>query len=84
MALTKERVLDKIEIVQGVMMQIRYKDIVKEDGKEIASSYFREVIGPLDSKEGKHLTIQSIANILHTPEVVAQYQAEAEARLISN
>ena len=77
--LTKERLLDKIEIVNEVMMQIRYKDAVMEDGKEIAFSYFREVVGPLDSKEGKHATIQAIANILHTPEVVAAYQAERDA-----
>jgi len=75
MALSKKRVIDVIEIV-GTAIQIRYKDRVTEDGVEIAYSYHRETIGPLDSTTGKDQLVQDIAVLIHTPEVIAAARAK--------
>ena len=40
MALTKETVVDKIEVVTDYkIVQVRYAEVVKEDGKIISSAY---------------------------------------------
>jgi hypothetical protein len=83
MALTKERVLDKIEIVQDVLMQVRYRDLILENGNEVAHTFFREVIDPSTDVSGKPQTVQSIAAVLYTPEVKAAYAAKL-ALLLNN
>ena len=40
MALTKETIVDKIEVVTDYkIVQVRYADLIKEDGKIISSAY---------------------------------------------
>ena len=47
MALTKEIVEDKIEVVGDFKkIQIRTASVIKEDGKEISRSFHRKVINP--------------------------------------
>ena len=46
MALTKETVVDKIEVIEKGQVQVRTATRVLEDGVELSSSYHRHVIAP--------------------------------------
>lgn len=74
--LSKERRLDKVEIV-GTAIQIRYRDCIIEDGVEIASTLFRETIGPLESSVGRPQLILDLVALIHTPAVIAEALANA-------
>ena len=46
MALTKETVVDKIEVLEMGQVQVRTVTRIKEDGKELSSSFHRHVLEP--------------------------------------
>lgn len=48
MALTKEIIVDKIEVLASNYIQIREKILIKEDDTIISSSFHRRVISPND------------------------------------
>jgi len=97
MALTKQKVQDKIEIVsEHKHIQIRYANQILEDGNIISSSYERTVVSCGDwEKAGEH-NITALAQALWTVEVIESYKAlteqveptpeeeEGEAKIIDN
>ena len=66
MAITKEIVIGKIEVVgEHKAIQVRRDTVVKEDGKELSRSFHRHVIHPDISAENlakEHGEVQTIAN----------------------
>ena len=80
MALTEETVQDKIEIV-GVHkhVQVRTATIVSEDGVEISRSFHRHVIMAGQDYSNETAEVQAICSALHTPEVIAAYEAHLAA-----
>ena len=66
MAITKETVIGKIEVVgQYKAIQVRTDTVIKEDDKELSRSYHRHVIHPDISAEdlaNEHDEVQTIAN----------------------
>ena len=46
MALTKETVVDKIEVLEMGQVQVRTATRIKEDGTELSSSFHRHVLAP--------------------------------------
>jgi len=80
MALTKEIVEDKIEVVGDFKkIQIRTATVIKDDGKEISRSFHRKVINPgtLDGSDnlvdtdtsGESAEVKSIAAAVWTDSV---------------
>ncbi len=53
MALTKEIIVEKIEIVGGWNVQIATDTVIKEDDKEISRSRERHVVRPFVSIKGE-------------------------------
>ena len=81
MALTKETIEDKIEIVGPYKaVQVRTATIVKEDGVELNRSFSRKVISAGDDYSGESTEVQAICAAVHTSEVVANYQAYLAAQ----
>ena len=79
MALTKEVAVDKIEIVGDYKhVQVRTATRVLEDGVVLSSSYHRHVVAPGDDISGETQEVQDVCNAVHTPEIVAAYQAHLE------
>ena len=74
MALTKEQVIDKIEIVENGIMQVRQVTRIMEDGKQLSSSYHRWSFEPGSDVSEQPANVQAIAAAAWTPEVIAAYQ----------
>ena len=75
MALTKEVVVDKIEIVGDYKhVQVRTATRVLEDGVVLSSSFHRHVVAPDADISGETQEVQDICNAVHTQAVKDAYQ----------
>jgi hypothetical protein len=76
MALSKQKVQDKIEIVSAFKhIQIRYADQIVEDGSVISQSYWRTVVNCGDFDAADEHNVRAIADAVWTAELIAEYEA---------
>ena len=88
MALTKETVVDKIEVLEMGQVQVRTATRVKEDGAVLSSSFHRHVVVPSTKASGswadtdisgEDSRVQAVANATWTDSVKTAYQAMMDA-----
>jgi hypothetical protein len=58
---------------------VRTKTAILEDGKEISSKFHRHVVLPGDDYSGEDAKVQAVCIAIHTPEIIAAYQAMLDA-----
>ena len=93
MAITKEAVIEKIEVVNTWNIQVATDTVIKEDGTEISRSRHRHVLTPFTSSvdgdtwthtatdiTGEDASVQAIANAAWTDAVKASYKTWAESQ----
>ena len=90
MALTKETLVDKIEVLEMGQVQVRTATRVMEDGVQLSQSYHRHVLEP-STKSGDPLAwgdtdisledarVQAVATATWTAEVKTAYQEMMDA-----
>jgi len=84
MALTKENVVDKIEVLESGQVQVRTATRVLEDGAVLSSAFHRHVLAPGQDLTDQDPKVVAIANAVWTDEVVTAYGAmiaEQEAEM---
>ena len=80
MALTKEVIQDKIEIVGDFKsVQVRTATIIKEDGVELNRSFHRHVVSAGDDYSAESTEVQAICAAVHTDAAIAAKTAWEEA-----
>jgi len=91
MALTKETVVDKIEVLEMGQVQVRTATRVKEDGAVLSSSFHRHVVVPSVKSgdtwgdtdiSGEDARVQAVANATWTDSVKTAYQAMVDAQAL--
>ena len=91
MALTKEIVVDKIEVLEKGQVQVRTATRVLEDGVVLSSSFHRHVLAPSTKTgdtwgdtdiSGEDASVQAQANAKWTAEVKTAYQEMVDAQTI--
>ena len=83
MAITKEIIEDKIEIVgEFKHVQVRTATVIKEDGVELNRSFHRHVVSCLDDISEQSAEVQAICNAVWTDELKAAYQAFLDSQSI--
>ena len=75
MALTKETIVDKIEVLEMGQVQVRTATRVLEDGVQLSSSFHRHVLAPGDDLSEQDAKVSAIATATWTPAVVSAYEA---------
>lgn len=81
MSLTKEIVVDKIEVTGEFRhVQVRTATRVLEDGVVLSSSFHRHVVAPGDDISGETQEVQDVCNAVHTQAVKDAYAAHLEAQ----
>jgi hypothetical protein len=75
--------VDLIEVIENGSIQVRTKTAIKEDGVEISSKFHRHVVVPGADVSSEDAKVKAIAASIHTPEVVAAYQAAQEAAKVA-
>ena len=74
MALTKETIEDKIEVVGPYkIIQVRYATVIKEDGKEISRSYTRNSFSPDSDTSNASADVKAVVAQFHTDAVKKAY-----------
>ena len=74
MALTKETVQDKIEVVGDFKhIQVRTATVIKEDGVELSRSFHRHVVAPNDDSTNESADVKAMVAQFHTDEVKKAY-----------
>ena len=79
MALTKEVVIDKIEVVENGIIQVRQATRIIENGAQLSQSYHRWSLTPGQDVSDQPANVQAIAAAAWTPAVIAAYQAQVAA-----
>ena len=91
MALTKETIVDKIEVLEMGQVQVRAATRVKEDGVQLSSSYHRHVLVPSVKTDdtwgdtdisGEDARVQAVATATWTAEVKTAYQEMVDAQAL--
>ena len=74
MAITKEIIVGKIEVVQKWNVQVATDTVIKEDGKEISRSRHRHVLVPDSDISGEASEVKAVANAVWTDAIKAEYK----------
>jgi len=91
MALTKVTVVDKIEVIENGMVQVRTVTRIKEDGVELSSSFHRHSLEPSSQTgdtwgdtdiSGEDARVQAIATATWTSAVKTAYQEMIDAQAL--
>ena len=82
MALDKQVLIDRIEVVENGTVQVRQATIITEDGNQISRTFHRWCISPGEDYSTQEQQVQDICKVSHTPEVIATYKAQQEANRI--
>ena len=84
MALTERTEIDKIEVVNSWIIQIRQATIIERDGEFVSRTFHRWVLTPDSDISDQEQKVKDICNAAWTPEVRQAYEtfkAEQAARL---
>ena len=75
MALSKQKVQDKVEIVSAFKhIQIRYSNQILEDGVVISDSFERTVVSCGDYDKADEHNVRAIADAVWTSDIIAAYE----------
>jgi hypothetical protein len=72
--------VDLVEVVENGTLQVRTKTAIKENGVEISSKFHRHVVVPGADVSAEDAKVKAIAASIHTPAVIAAYQAAQAAQ----
>lgn len=74
--LTKETVIDKIEVIASGCIQVRTADYILEDGAIISGpAYHRHTLNPGDDVSAEDSRVQAVTSAVWTQDVIDTYQA---------
>ena len=81
MSITKEVMIDKVEIVGPYkMVQLRQATIILEDGVELTRSFNRRVVTPLCDTSNEEDYIKGVCAAAHTSDIKTAYTALLESQ----
>ena len=83
MALTEQKVIDKIEVVENGTLQVREATRILKDGNQIAQTYHRWSFAPGSDISEMPANVQAIAAAAWTPAVIAAYEAQQAAQHVA-
>ena len=89
MAITKETIVDKIEVLEMGQVQVRTATVIKEDSTELSRTFHRHVVVPSDKTtgswedtdiSGEDTRVQAICTATWTDAVKTAYQEMVDAQ----
>jgi hypothetical protein len=84
MALTENTNIDRIEVVDMGIVQVRQSTVIAKNGEQVARLFHRWTLTPDSDISGQEQKVQDICNAAWTNEVKAAYEtfkAEQAARM---
>ena len=87
MALTEKIEIDRIEVVNDWIVQVRQATTIEKDGVFVSKTFHRWILTPDSDISNQEQKVQDICNVAWTPEVKSAYEAfkiEQASRLGAN
>ena len=78
--LEKIEIVDRIEVIESGVVQVRTKTTIMENGKQISGTFHRHVVAPGDDYSNEDVRVQAICAATHTVDVIAVYKAAVAAQ----
>jgi len=78
MALTETKTVDQITVTENGIVFYREATRILKDGEQIAQTYLRTSLTPVQDLTGHPANVVAICNAAWTNEVIAAYQAQLE------
>ena len=75
MTLEKLVIVDRIEVLESGIVQVRTKTAIMENGIQISGNFHRHTIAPGDNYSQEDARVQAICTATHTADVVAAHKA---------
>ena len=79
MEITKETIVDRIEVLENGIVQVRFATNILENGTVISKTFMRDSISPGRDYSNQPDNVKAICQVVHTPQVIADYKALLEA-----
>jgi len=79
--ITKETIIDKIEVLENGAVLIRQATRIIDDGVVLSSTYHRSSVAPGRDVSDQDPRVQAICNAVWTPEVIAAFEASRQQQL---
>lgn len=73
--LEKLTVISQLEVTESNIVQVRTSTRIMEDGIKLSEAYHRHCISPGDDYSQEDVRVQAVCAAVHTPAVIAAYQA---------
>ncbi len=92
MAITKEILADKIEVLEDGVVQVRTATVIKEDGTEMTRTFHRHMLDPSTKTESgwgdtdissEASNVQAICNAVWTSSIKTAFQEAFDASIPS-
>jgi hypothetical protein len=83
MSLSKNIIIDKIEVLENGSLQIRQRTDIIEDSNTLSSSYQRWTLNPGQDTTGQDPRVIAVATAIWTADVVSAYKAQLASSINS-
>ena len=74
MAIIEKKIVDKIEVLENNLIQVRTASVIEKDGVELTRTFERKLLVPTDKIDNEDSKVKAIANSIWTPEVIQEYK----------
>jgi urease accessory protein UreE len=75
MTLASTNTIDRIEVLENGVIQVRQAQVITDSGNEIARNFSRWVLSPGDDVSTQDPKVKAIATAIWTEAVVSAYEA---------
>ena len=80
MTLSSTTVIDRIEVLENGVVQVRQAQVITDSGNEIARNFTRWVLTPGEDVSIQDAKVKAICNAVWTSEVISAYQAQVASQ----
>lgn len=74
--ITKQIIIDKIEVTEHGIVQVRTVTRILEDGIQLSQTYHRHCLSPSDDLSGQDERVSAIAKAVWTKDVIKAFETK--------
>ena len=80
MTLASTTTIDRIEVLENGVVQVRQAQVITDSGNEIARNFSRWVLTPGEDVSTQDAKVKAICNAIWSADVVSAYQAQVASQ----
>jgi len=80
MTLASTTIIDRIEVLENGVVQVRQAQVITDSGNEIARNFSRWVLTPGEDVSTQDAKVKAICEAVWTSDVISAYQAQVASQ----